>query len=56
MGNSTISHTTPFYTISFASAYPLYLAKAEKKGCTKAEVTRKLYEGLVALYAIERTA
>lgn len=26
------------YTLSFASVYPLYLAKAEKKGRTKAEV------------------
>ncbi|WP_445218016.1 DUF2200 domain-containing protein [Bradyrhizobium sp. Pa8] len=26
------------YTMSFASVYPLYLAKAEKKGRTKAEV------------------
>lgn len=26
------------YTISFASVYPLYIAKAEKKGRTKAEV------------------
>lgn len=26
------------YTLSFASVYPLYIAKAEKKGRTKAEV------------------
>ncbi|MET4042046.1 hypothetical protein ABIC03_003754 [Bradyrhizobium sp. RT6a] len=26
------------YTTSFASVYPLYVAKAEKKGRTKAEV------------------
>ncbi len=26
------------YTVSFASVYPLYIAKAEKKGRTKAEV------------------
>ncbi len=26
------------YTMSFASVYPLYLAKAEKKGRTKSEV------------------
>jgi hypothetical protein len=26
------------YTISFASVYPLYIAKAEKKGRTKAQV------------------
>jgi hypothetical protein len=31
--------TTPrIYTISFTSVYPLYIAKAEKKGRTKAEV------------------
>ena len=28
------------YTISFAKVYPLYVAKAEKKGRTKAEVDR----------------
>ena len=28
------------YTMSFASVYPLYVAKAEKKGRTKAEVDR----------------
>lgn len=28
------------YTTSFASVYPLYVAKAEKKGRTKAEVDR----------------
>ena len=27
-----------FYTMSFARVYPLYLAKAERKGRTKAEV------------------
>ena len=26
------------YSMSFASVYPLYIAKAEKKGRTKAEV------------------
>lgn len=26
------------YTMSFASVYPLYIAKAEKKGRTKAEI------------------
>ena len=26
------------YTVNFASVYPLYVAKAEKKGRTKAEV------------------
>ena len=29
---------TAIYTISFASVYPHYVAKAEKKGRTKAEV------------------
>lgn len=28
------------YSISFASVYPLYVAKAEKKGRTKAEVDK----------------
>jgi len=28
------------YSMSFASVYPLYVAKAEKKGRTKAEVDR----------------
>ena len=28
------------YTMSFSSVYPLYIAKAEKKGRTKAEVDR----------------
>jgi hypothetical protein len=28
----------PIYTMSFARVYPLYAAKAEKKGRTKAEV------------------
>jgi hypothetical protein len=28
------------YTMSFASVYPFYVAKAEKKGRTKAEVDR----------------
>lgn len=32
------SATHRIYTISFASVYPLYLAKADKKGRTKAEV------------------
>jgi len=30
--------THRIYTTSFASVYPLYVAKAEKKGRTKAEV------------------
>lgn len=32
------SDNTRVYKISFASVYPLYIAKAEKKGRTKAEV------------------
>ena len=28
----------PIYTMSFAKVYPLYIAKAERKGRTKAEV------------------
>lgn len=31
------------YTTSFASVYPLYVAKAEKKGRTKAEVNQIIY-------------
>jgi hypothetical protein len=31
------------YTTSFASVYPLYVAKAEKKGRTKAEVDRIIH-------------
>lgn len=31
------------YTISFASVYPHYVAKAEKKGRTKAEVDRIIF-------------
>lgn len=31
------------YTTSFASVYPLYVAKAEKKGRTKAEVDRIIF-------------
>jgi hypothetical protein len=30
--------THPIYAMSFAKVYPLYVAKAEKKGRTKAEV------------------
>jgi len=30
--------THPIYSMSFAKVYPLYVAKAEKKGRTKAEV------------------
>lgn len=31
------------YTISFASVYPLYIAKAEKKNRTKTEVDEIIY-------------
>lgn len=31
------------YTMSFASIYPLYIAKAEKKGRTKAEVDQIIH-------------
>ncbi len=31
------------YTIPFASVYPLYIAKAEKKGKTKAEVDQIIF-------------
>lgn len=34
--NTTMKHR--IYTTSFASVYPFYIAKAEKKGRTKAEV------------------
>jgi hypothetical protein len=35
--------THRIYKTSFASVYPLYLAKAEKKGRTKAEVDQIIY-------------
>ena len=35
-GSSMVKHQ--IYTMSFARVYPLYIAKAEKKGRTKAEV------------------
>ncbi|MBM3933423.1 MAG: DUF2200 domain-containing protein [SAR202 cluster bacterium] len=39
MKNSTDNSTRPrVYSYTFASVYPLYIAKAEKKGRTKAEV------------------
>ncbi|OEF97365.1 DUF2200 domain-containing protein [Desulfuribacillus alkaliarsenatis] len=31
------------YTMSFAKVYPMYIAKAEKKGRTKAEVDEIIY-------------
>lgn len=34
---------TSIYQMSFASVYPLYIAKAEKKGRTKAEVDEIIY-------------
>jgi hypothetical protein len=33
-----MSRNDRIYTMSFASVYPLYIAKAERKGRTKAEV------------------
>jgi hypothetical protein len=35
--------THRIYKTSFASVYPLYMAKAEKKGRTKAEVDQIIY-------------
>jgi hypothetical protein len=35
---TTVTKKHRIYTMSFASVYPLYLAKAEKKARTKAEV------------------
>lgn len=32
-----------FYTMTFSSVYPLYIAKAEKKGRTKAEVDEAIF-------------
>ncbi len=34
---------TRIFTMSFASVYPLYIKKAEKKGRTKAEVDEIIY-------------
>ncbi len=34
---------TKIYSMSFASVYPLYLAKAQKKGRTKEEVDRIIF-------------
>lgn len=36
--NNGVMAKPRIYTMSFASVYPLYIAKAEKKGRTKAEV------------------
>lgn len=38
MKQATTSANHRVYAISFASVYPLYIAKAEKKGRTKSEV------------------
>lgn len=38
MGKIILMAKPRIYTISFASVYPLYIAKAEKKGRTKQEV------------------
>ena len=51
----------PIYKMSFASVYPLYVAKAEKKDRTKAQVDELIYwltgyddQGLKAALADER--
>jgi hypothetical protein len=36
--NRAAKSTSRIYSVSFASVYPLYVAKAEKKGRTQAEV------------------
>jgi hypothetical protein len=38
-----IMKTHKIFTMSFASVYPFYIAKAEKKGRTKAEVDQIIY-------------
>jgi hypothetical protein len=38
MNNKNTAKKPRIYTMSFASVYPLYIAKAEKKGRTKKEV------------------
>src|SRR5690349_16842772 len=38
MGGAEAKANHRIYTMSFASVYPLYVAKAERKGRTKAEV------------------
>lgn len=38
MATNTHEKKHPIYTMSFANVYPHYVAKAEKKGRTKAEV------------------
>jgi hypothetical protein len=40
------------YTTSFASIYPLYVAKAEKKGRTKAEVDQITVQITVTVHLI----
>jgi hypothetical protein len=40
MAHRSMDKKPRIYTISFASVYPLYLQKAEKKGRTKEEVDR----------------
>ncbi|MCO5241869.1 MAG: DUF2200 domain-containing protein [Chitinophagaceae bacterium] len=38
-----MKHNERVYKMSFASVYPLYIAKAEKKGRTKAEVDEIIF-------------
>jgi hypothetical protein len=40
MGHPSMEKKPRIFTISFASVYPLYVQKAEKKGRTQAEVDR----------------
>ncbi len=39
----TIKTTPRLFTMSFASVYPLYIAKVERKGKTKAEVDEVIF-------------
>ena len=38
-----MNHNARIYAMSFASVYPLYIKKAEKKGRTKAEVDAVIF-------------
>ena len=38
-----MNNSQKFYTMSFASVYPLYIAKAERKNRTKAEVDEIIF-------------
>lgn len=41
--HTTMATRPRIYTITFARVYPLYIAKAERKGRTKAEVDEIIY-------------